>query len=243
MSRPRCPEEPKSSDSGKRARSVWDTEGFVSPAQLAESLGCSERTVREHCKKKRYPEGYQTGGGHWRLRLPLALSTRVRLHHVAFGWSTKGPFKFAEGDFDPDFAERLLMEQIYGCDVYDKGLTPYDLNIMFGHGEEPLGSQEQVAQQMMALISKMQSQGESFHKMIMLGLVFKFYETKQRFPTVGEMASVLGISRGAYYRRYSPEDLPLACERVVGLSGVMLSPDSPLPAKKINTSVNPPRRR
>jgi hypothetical protein len=145
MSRPRCPEEPKSSDSGKRARSVWDTEGFVSPAQLAESLGCSERTVREHCKKKRYPEAYQTGGGHWRLRLPLALSTCVRLHHVAFGWSTKGPFKSVEGDFDPDFAERLLMEQIYGPDAYSKGMTPYDLIILFGADGKELGPLERAA--------------------------------------------------------------------------------------------------
>ena len=136
-----CPVAPNTSDSGKRNRSVWGTKGFVSPAQLAKALKCSERTVREGCKRKRYPEAYLTPGGHWRLRLPLAPSTCVRLHHVAFGWSTKGSF---EGDFDPDFAEHLLMEQIYGPDAYSKGMTPYDLLIEFPADGEELGPREQL---------------------------------------------------------------------------------------------------
>ena len=95
----------------------------------------------------------------------------------------------------------------------------------------------------MRLISEIQSRGERFHQLILMGWVFKFFETTHRFPNVSEIALVLGISRGAYYRRYDVEDLPLACERVIGLSGVMTSPNSRLPARKVNTRMNPPPRR
>jgi excisionase family DNA binding protein len=38
-----------------------------SSTEAAEILGVSDQTIRRWCEKRKYPDAYQTDGGHWRI--------------------------------------------------------------------------------------------------------------------------------------------------------------------------------
>src|SRR4029453_1040678 len=104
---------PKTSDlAGSKKRPEW-----LSPAQLAQLQRCSERTIREWGKKGRITEGYQPKGGHAPIRMPLSGRTRAWLHRRSGGWPFDDNAGDWQGEWTDDFAEWLMLAQLYQRDL------------------------------------------------------------------------------------------------------------------------------
>src|SRR5438093_1086560 len=182
------------------------------PSQLAELQGCSERTIREWCKKGLIPEAYQTPGGQWRIRMPLSWKTRGWLHRHASDWPFKKNAGDFEGDSEPDFAEWLLLAQLYECDLREWVPVPY----LAEQGEEIAQDLTEQAEPEKAskarriqdeIIRRLKS-GESLSDLLLLGWVYQFWRKNQRRPTVAEIGELMGLNRAALYRRgYSAQKI------------------------------------
>lgn len=48
---------------------------FYTPSQVAKKLGLSGQTIRRMCEKGKFPEAYQTDGGHWKIPKHLFITT------------------------------------------------------------------------------------------------------------------------------------------------------------------------
>src|SRR5260370_36889965 len=116
----KCPIKPKTSAlaAGKGQRSLSKQRTWGSLAGLANHQGCSQRTMREWCKKGLIPEAYQTPGDQWRIQKPLSMKTRYELEKRRDDWPFQG-VKVGEfrGDFEEDFAQWLMLAQSLRVDV------------------------------------------------------------------------------------------------------------------------------
>jgi hypothetical protein len=177
-------------------------------AGLAKLQGCSQRTIREWCKGGSIPEAYQTRGGQWRIQKPLSGKTRWELARRRDDWPFKG-IKIGEigGDFSPDIAERLLLTQLFEVGISETIPVPYlaelDLDLLEqGLIKQPIGKKEILARRIQDLITERLEAGKSFSDLLLKGWVYFFWrENKKCYPTVAEIAQLMGISRDTFYRR------------------------------------------
>jgi hypothetical protein len=161
-----------------------------------------------------------TQGGHWRIRLPLSQKTRVVLGRLRGDWWF-GPWKKdAEGEFEPDWAEMLLLAQFCQMDVDEFVATSYLPGVKEpSEGEcvsvpdnstqtkEP-GEQDpnetekrKNANRIRSAIYERVQKRQSLSDWILAGLVYQFWRKEKRCPTVTEIADLMGISRDTFYRR------------------------------------------
>ena len=63
------------------------------------------------------------------------------------------------------------------------------------------------ARRIQDLIMERLNTGKSFHDLLLQGWVYQFWRAKERCPTVTEIAKLMGLSRQAFYRRYSITEL------------------------------------
>src|SRR5207244_345898 len=100
-------------------------------AGLAKLEGCSQRTLREWCKKGLIQEAYETRGGHWRIRKPLGSKTLVFLAKRRGEWPFKGKnvVKTLGKDwasvFEAERAEWYALAFIYQCALNEDIPVPY----------------------------------------------------------------------------------------------------------------------
>jgi len=201
---------PKTSDSAcNKKRPKW-----LSLTELAKDQGRTERTIREWCKKGVIPEAYQTSGGHWRIRLPLSGKTlrELEMRHKDSPFnprnrpSSKLCFKKARawiGEWVPDFAEWLMLAQVYQCRLGDGFPVPTiaELGDPIWEGFEPTDPKANMARQIQDEITRRLETGEPFWDMLVMGWVYQLSLENQRLPTVEEIAERLWLSRPTLYRK------------------------------------------
>jgi excisionase family DNA binding protein len=203
--------------SGKRGmrRRTW-----LSLAQVARLQDCSERTVREWCKKGEIPEAYQTAGGHWRIRLPLSGKTIAMLHRRSRDW----PFEKGKGDMQgewaPDVAERLMIAEWYQR-CLDQGISmppiteledPFTEEVIEPSTDPIVLKAREIHDQIMQRIQNK----KYISDLSLRGWVCDFWRKNQRPPTVAGIAQGMGLSKTAWYRRYKRKDLYQAWRDVCG---------------------------
>ncbi len=210
----------RTSDLSKATLKPWRC---TTPAALARHLGCSQRTVREYCKSGQIPEAFRTQGGHWRIRLPFSVKTRLRLLKLQ-GWPSSGD-RDAVGEFELDWVENLALSQLCEMDEDDFVATPFLPGVKepdpsecvfsphnTNQAEEPdkqdpeIMKKREVASQIRSGIYGRQS-GRLRSRTVLIGQVYQFWRKNQRPPTVGEIAQQMRISRDTFYRRYTSEEL------------------------------------
>ncbi len=214
----------------------------TTPAALARHLGYSPRTVREYCKSRLIPEAYRTQGGHWRIRLPLSVKTRFRLLKLLGDWPSGG--RDAEGEFEADSAENLLPSQLCQMDEDDFIAKPFLPGIkepseqecvFVAHASnctaEPnkkdseIMRKREMASRIRSKIYKKVASGASLNPLILIGEVYQFWRKNLRSPKVTEIAKQMRISRGTFYRRFTPEGLNMAYLVASGEVGRRVLPD------------------
>ena len=255
----KCPIKPKTSDLDPPAeRKASGRPNYLSPAQLAQLLGplkqrpgrrprcCSERTVREWCKRGLIPEAYQTPGGHWRIGMPLSMKTRHELEKRAPDSPWYRKIRKLEEVFAPEIVEMLMLARIYGVDVHDKVPVPYLAELEDRPHQEELtenaiNGKERAARQIQDLISQRLEAGKSLSDLFLIGSVYKFWLDNKRRPTVAEIADLMKMSRQAFYRRYSTQELNEAYFTVTGESKRDLpDPDGLDPVQRANRNARKP---
>jgi hypothetical protein len=178
----------------------------MSPAQLAQLHGCSQRTAREYCKSGLIPEAFKTKGGHWRIHMPLSMKTRYELEKRRDDWPFKG-MKVGDirGDFQEDIAERLLLTQLYQLGLSETPPVPYlaELPDLLEQGliEQPISRKEKLARRIQDLIIERLETGKSFSDLLLTGWVYHFWRENKCRPTVAAIAQLMGISRDTFYQR------------------------------------------
>jgi hypothetical protein len=191
---------------------------YTTPASLALDLGCSQRTVRQYCKSGLIPEAYRTHGGHWRILLPYSVKTRLRLLKLQGDWPSGG--REAEGEIESDWAEMLVLAQLCGMGLDEFIAAPFlpgvieppqDECVSIAHNsnqiDEPIRQdpdemkKREAANRIRSLIWERLRSGASFDDLIIIGLVYQVWLTNiSRRPTITEIARLMGISRGTFYR-------------------------------------------
>jgi hypothetical protein len=187
---------------------------FLRLSRVAAELGFSERTIRDWCKQRLIQEAYQTPGGHWRIRMPLSGKTRILLNSRSGEWPFKKNAEDFEGDWDHDFAEWLLLAQLYECALDERVPVPYLAEQWDSIAQDLTEEAEQADPERASKARRIQDEiirrlqaGKSFSDLLLIGWVYQFWLKNQRGPTVGEIADFMGLSRQAFYRRYTRADL------------------------------------
>ena len=189
---------------------------YLSPAQLARVQGCSERTVREWCKKGVIPEAYQTRGGHWRIPMALSGKTLLELEkrcrdspfkkYARNRRSRDLCFKGARdlhGEWVPDFVEWLMLAQLFQCRLGEDLPVPTiaELGDPVWEGFESADPRAKIARRIQDEIIRRLETGEPFWDMLVTGWVYQLSLENQRLPTLAEVAERVWLSRPALYRK------------------------------------------
>jgi hypothetical protein len=202
---------PKTSDlAGNKKRPKW-----LSLTRLAKDQGRTERTIREWCKKGVIPEARQTSGGHWRIRMPLSGKTLLELEkrHKDSPLNPRNRsssdlcFKNArdlQGEWVPDFAEWLMLAQLYQCRLGDDLPVPTiaELGDPIWEGiEQSTDPRAKMARRIQDEIMQRLETKKPFWDMLVLGWVYQLSRENQRLPTVEEVAERVWLTRPTLYRK------------------------------------------
>jgi hypothetical protein len=166
--------------------------GHTSPKAVARVLECTERSVRDYCREGKIPEAFRTPAGHWRIALPLSGETKLFLQRIRGEWPFNGG-KEVEGEFDSDIAGWLMEAMLYGKDWQECFPAPELADL------EP--SKREAAAKIQSLIWERLKSGDGFSDLLLLGLVYQFWLKTDNYPSVGEVADLMGISRSEFFRR------------------------------------------
>jgi hypothetical protein len=200
----KCPVKPKTSDlaNGAGAKGQGEAVKYMSPARLAQLLGCSQRTAREYCKSGLIPEAFKTKGCHWRIRMPLSIKTRYELEKRSADWPFKGKARKLKDVFADDFAEWLMLAQVYQKDIRKRAPIPYlgEPDDLFQFSQQCFGKKEKAARRIQELIIERLHSRKPLHDLLLKGWVYQFWRKNKRCPTVDEIAGLMGISRDTFYR-------------------------------------------
>jgi Helix-turn-helix domain len=196
---------PKTSDSKRK---------YLVPKDLAKMAKCSERTIREYCKRGKIQEARRPSGGHWRIRQPLSGKTKLFLQKMRGDWPFDGS-KDAEGEFEPDVAGWFMEAQLYEKNV-DQCFPAPELADL-----EP--KKRKAAARIQREIYRMVANGESLSSMLLIGWVYQLSLKDEGCPTVGEVADMMGLSRSAFYRKgHTLREIQRAHYRVCVATGIDL---------------------
>ena len=145
------------------------------------------------------------------------------------------------GEWDPDFAEWLMLAQVYEVDFFEAIPVPYLAEL-----GDPLcddlikphdggGGKDATAIRIQKLIIQRLTTGESFSDLLLIGWVCQFWRKNECEPTVTQIAKLMGLSRGAFYRRHTAHELHTAYLTASGKSTQGLpDPDGLDPVQKAN---------
>lgn len=225
----KCPNKRKPSDSSSTTETKESgNPKYLTPAQFARLLGpffrgtsrgakarcCSERTVREWCKRGLIREAYRTDGGHLRIRMPLSMETRLWLDKRRYDWPFKGKNVVKTGKdfmrvFEPERAEWNALARLYERPINEDIPVPYTWEFGdFGENglPEPRDPKARIARDIQNEIMRRVRENEPLADVVLIGEVFqwieKFSRVDRRCPTVTQMAKFLGVSRQQFYRLY-----------------------------------------
>jgi hypothetical protein len=141
--------------------------------------------------------------------MPLSSRTRYELEKRRDDWQFQSGAGDLQGDFAPDLAEALVLAQLYQRDL-DEDL-PVQTIAEFGdpvwYGAQPTDAKACAARKIQDLIMQRMQNGKSVSDLLLTGWVYQFWHKNQRRPTVAEIAELMGLSRGGFYRRYTSADL------------------------------------
>jgi hypothetical protein len=212
---PTCPKKRKPSDlaatNGQQSLSKQPNWGSV--AGLAKRQGCSQRTMREWCKKGLIEEAYQTRGGQWRIHKPLSMKTCLFLEKRRKDYPFKGKtviktLKDWMWAFEPERAEMHALARLFECEIREDIPVPYTWEwVDYTNGlPKPRNEKEEVARKIQREIKRHSRNGESLSGVILISDVYqwirKFSPEDRYSPRVTQLASFVGISRQAFYRLY-----------------------------------------
>jgi AraC-like DNA-binding protein len=185
--------------------------------------------------------------------LPFSVKTHLRLLKLR-GWPYSGA-QDLEGEIEPDWAEMLVLAQDCEMDLDDFIATPFlpGVNepdprecVFVAHNsnrtDEPnkqdpdeIKRREAFASRIRSLIWESLQSGASFNGLILIGQVYQFWQKNLRPPTVGEIAQQMRMSRGAFYRRFTPQELYEAYFVAAGeLKRALPDPDGFDPVQRAN---------
>jgi hypothetical protein len=200
----KCPKDRKPSDffSSNGYRSSAEQQGSLDG--LAKLQGCSQRTMREWCKKGLIQEAYLTRGGHWRIRRPLSWATRVFFAKRRKDW----PFKNEQGPLvsDSEWAELLMLAMLYQQGLLED--LPVPTRWEEGCDAIPDGFDEngKNARRIQAEIERRLRNQEPFWDWLLIGWTYQWVnhcsQENPPCPTVTQMAKFMGLTRPTFYRRY-----------------------------------------
>ncbi|PWT84460.1 MAG: hypothetical protein C5B58_04690 [Acidobacteria bacterium] len=210
----------KTSDlAGDKQRGAPKRPNSLSLSRLAEAQGCSQRTIREWCKKRLIREAYQTDGCHWRISLPLSKETIRLLHRRSSDWPFRKSKRDFQGDWEPEFAEWLMLAQLFQQPLGE----PLPVPTIAEQGDwegilESTDPRARMAREIQDEIIRRLENGESFSDLLLMGWVYQFWLKEKRRPTVSEIADFMGLSRDTFYRYYNRaqiyRNLRIACGQV-----------------------------
>ena len=193
---------------------------WLSLAQVAQFQDCTERTVREWCKKGEIREAYQTAGGHWRIRLPLSGKTVAMLHRRSSDWPFEKGKVDLQGEWAPDVAEHLMIAEWYQR-CLDRGISMPPITELedpfcddtFEESTDPIVLKaREIHDQIMQRIQNK----KYISDLLLRGYICDFWRKNQRRPTVARIAQWMGLSKTAWYRRYKRNELYEAWRDVCG---------------------------
>jgi hypothetical protein len=175
-----------------KAKSSELKKNYLLPRDLARTIGCSEKKIRQYCKSRKI-EAIKTLGGQWRILKPLSQKTRGFLQMQGLlAWIGNGE---AVGEFDDDseMAEWLLEHIVYGKPV-GESIPPDD--------EVDVGPVNRAAMaRIRGLIREKIKKHESLSSLILRGYVYQFWLKHQREPSVSDVVELMHISWTEFYRR------------------------------------------
>jgi hypothetical protein len=210
----KCPNNRKTSGLtvGNDQQSSSKRPNWGSLSGLAKLEGCSERTVREWCKKGLIQEAYQTPGGHWRISKPLSWKTRVFLAKRRGEW----PFKNRTNECvaeDYQMAEWLLLAQLCQQGLLKELPVPTlaDADEVIA---EPGNEKAKEARRIQEEIIRRLKNKEPFWDCLLIGWVYQWVnhcsQENPPCPTITQVAKLMGLSRPAFYRRYPNAEQDIA---------------------------------
>jgi hypothetical protein len=244
----KCPIKLKPSDlpASNSQQSLSKRRDWGSLAGLAKLQGCSQRTMREWCKKGLIPEAYQTKGRQWRIQKPLSIKTRDALEKRSADWPFKGKVRKLKDVFADDFAEWLMLAQVYQKDIGKRAPIPYlgEPDDLFQFSQQRFGKKEKAARKIQELIIERLHARKPLHDLLLKGWVYQFWRKNKRCPTVAEITQLMGISRDTFYRRHSRQELDEAYFAASGESKRDLpDPDGLDPVQRANRNAKKPTLR
>lgn len=208
-----CPNKRKPSVSAASNGQTVKQQNWGSLAGLAKLQDCSQRTMREWCKKGLIQEAYQTPGGQWRIQKPLSWKTRVFLAKRRGEW----PFKDAVDDGrladDYQWAEWLLLAQLYQQGLLEELPVPTlaDADEVIA---EPGDEKAKEARRIQEMIIQRLKNKEPFWDLLLIGWMYQWVshcsQEDPSCPTATMFAQFMGLTRPAFYRRYPNAEQDIA---------------------------------
>jgi hypothetical protein len=179
--------------------------------------------------------------------MPLSVETRYQLEKRLPDWPFKGKIGDFEGDFAPDFAEWLMLAQVYEADFFEGIPVPYLAELRYPlydqlkpHDGE--SEKDRAARQIQVLIIDRLNNGKSFTDLLLKGWVYQFSRKNEGEPTVDEIAKLMGISRDTFYQRgHTAQELHKAYLTATGkFKQGLPDPDGLDPVQRANRNARKP---
>jgi hypothetical protein len=137
--------------------------------------------------------------------MPLSGKTRLEFEKLCGDWAFEEGAGDLQGNWDYDFAEWLVLAQLYQVDV-DAAVPVATLAELGDHLDEglikePTDENAKGAAKIQDEICKRFKERKPVWDMLVLGWVYEFSRRNRRCPTAKEVADLMRLSRPALYRR------------------------------------------
>jgi hypothetical protein len=210
-------------------------------AGLAKLQGCSQRTMREWCKKGLIQEAEQTRGGHWRIRKPLGWKTLVFLAKRRGEWPFTAAGEKRSLFSDSEWAEILMLALVYRQGFREEPPVPYrwEETVLWDEIDEEKAEARGIQND---IEKRLQNKG-SFWDLLLNGWIYQWVNhcgiEDPPCPKVTQVADWLGLKRQTLYRRIPnvKDEIAKIYARIVGKS------EAELPERQAFDSVELASRR
>jgi hypothetical protein len=143
--------------------------------------------------------------------MPLSVKTRFELEKRSGDWPFDDNAGDWQGEWTDDFAEWLMLAQLYQRDLEEGVPVPGIAELgdpVWQEIEQSTDPRAKMAKQIQNKIIQRLESGKPLWDLVVKGWVYQIWLRNERLPTVEEVAEVMELSRAAlYYRGYNAKKL------------------------------------